>query len=420
MNRLLRIFASARLTLGALGFLVVYSILAVWAPDTPLENILGPSPFSAPVFLACVLLLFLCTLSCTWLRTGTVLSLRQGKVPAVHIELRAARHNSLEKFLHEHGFRGKGDTRWRNRPALWAGWLLHLALLVLMVGVVIQLVFHDGGAFEVAVGETVSLAESGIVFDRTQGSIAPSSPPDLRVRLVAFDAHQHQPGFAPDRRSRLQVETPDGSVRDLVLDRAAGARVEGTSLFQAVPTGVALVLELEGGDFRAIHLQTEGERFAAADLTLPGGGQARIMVEAERSFDSRRGSGPLTIRFERDGVETEVARGDSIEFGNTGAKLVDLVRWSGFTYVRSPGMPAVFTGFTLVLAACVLLIFPSGVAYLDTCDGSAIARVWLTRGSAVMEVAWQRWRGESKEIATTGPAVPPSRGRKDSSWSHNQ
>ena len=420
MIRLLRIFASPRLTLGVLSFLVIYSLIAAWAPDTKLENILGPRPFSAPLFLASVLLLFLCTLSCTWLRTGKVLSIRQGKVPAAHLELRTDRRHSLGEFLHEQGFRGKGDIRWRNRPALWAGWLLHVALLVLMVGVVIQLVFHDGGAFEVAVGETASLAESGVVFDRNPGSIAPSSPPDLRIRLVAFDAHQHQPGFAPDRRSRLQVETPDGSVRDLVLDRAAGERVEGTTLFQAAPTGVALVLELAGGDFRAIHLRTEGERFAAADLTLPGGGQARIMVEAERSFDSRRGSGPLTIRFERDGVDTEVARGDSIEFGNTGAKLVDLVRWSGFTYVRSPGMPAVFTGFTLVLAACVLLIFPSGVAYLDTSDGSVVARVWLTRGSAVMEAAWQRWRGESTEIATTGPVVPPSRGRKDSSWSHNQ
>jgi len=418
--RLLRIFASPRLTLGVLSFLVIYSLIAAWAPDTKLENILGPRPFSAPLFLASVLLLFLCTLSCTWLRTGKVLSIRQGKVPAAHLELRTDRRHSLGEFLHEQGFRGKGDIRWRNRPALWAGWLLHVALLVLMVGVVIQLVFHDGGAFEVAVGETASLAESGVVFDRNPGSIAPSSPPDLRIRLVAFDAHQHQPGFAPDRRSRLQVETPDGSVRDLVLDRAAGERVEGTTLFQAAPTGVALVLELAGGDFRAIHLRTEGERFAAADLTLPGGGQARIMVEAERSFDSRRGSGPLTIRFERDGVDTEVARGDSIEFGNTGAKLVDLVRWSGFTYVRSPGMPAVFTGFTLVLAACVLLIFPSGVAYLDTSDGSVVARVWLTRGSAVMEAAWQRWMGESTEIATTGPVVPPSRGRKDSSWSHNQ
>lgn len=176
MNRLLRIFASPRLTLAVLGFLVVYSILAAWAPDTPLEKILGPRPFSAPVFLAPVLLLFLCTLSCTWLRTGKVLSLRHGNVPAVHLELRADRRYPLEEFLQEHGFRGKGNTRWRNRPALWAGWLLHLALLLLMVGVVIQLVFHDGGAFEVALGETVSLAESGIVFDRTPGSIAPASP----------------------------------------------------------------------------------------------------------------------------------------------------------------------------------------------------------------------------------------------------
>jgi len=420
MNRLLRIFASPRLTLGVLGFLVVYSLLSVWAPDTPLEKILGPRPFSAPLFLASVFLLFLCTLSCTWLRTGKVLSLRRGNVPALHLELRTAHRHSLEEFLREHGFRGKGDTRWRNRPALWAGWLLHVALLVLMVGVVIQLVFHDGGAFEVAVGETVSLAESGIVFDRTPGSIAPSHPPDLSVRLVAFDAHQHQPGFAPDRRSRLQVETNDGSVRDLVLDRAKGARVEGTSLFQSIPMGVALVLELPNEDLRAIHLQTENERFAKADLTLPGGDQARFSVEADRPFDERRGSGKLTIRFERDGVETEVPTGDLIEFGNTTAKLVDLVRWSGFTYVRSPGIPAVFTGFTLVLAACVLLTLPSGIARLDTRDGGAIAHVWLNRGSSVVESAWQRWSDEETENAASGPGGPSSRGQENSSWLHNQ
>ncbi len=413
MNRLLRAFASPRLTLVVLGFLVVYSLLSAWAPDTSLEEILGQRPFSAPLFLASVLLLFLCTLSCTWLRTGKVLSLRRGEIPAAHLELRAERRDSLERFLREHGFSGKGDTRWRNRPALWAGWLLHLALLVLMVGVVIQLVFHDGGAFEVAVGETVSLAESGIVFDRTPGSIAPSNPPDLRVRLVAFDAFQHQPGFAPDRLSRLQVETTDGTVRDLVLDRAAGAKVEGTTLFQAAPTGVALILELPNDDLRAIHLLTENERIAAADLTLPGGDEARFEVEAERVFDHRRGSGPLTIRFQRNGVESEVSKGSSIEFGNTSAKLVDLVRWSGFTYVRSPGIPAVFSGFTLVLAACVLLTLPSGIARLETRDGSTTARVWLNRGAAVVESAWQRWGDESTEIAAAGLGGPLSRNQED-------
>ena len=303
---------------------------------------------------------------------------------------------------------------------MWAGWLLHLALLVLMVGVVIQLVFHDGGAFEVAVGETVSLAESGIVFDRTPGSIAPSNPPNLRLRLVAFDAHLHQPDFAPDRRSRLQVETPDGSIRDLLLDRAAGARVEGTTIFQAAPNGIALVLELPNENLRAIHLRTENERFAAADLTLPGGDQARFEVESAHSFDSRHGSGPLTIRFERDGVETEVSRGGLIEFGNSRAKLVDLVRWSGFTYVRSPGISAVFTGFTLVLAACVLLTLPSGIARLETCDDSAIARVWLNRGSTVVESAWRRSVNEETKNAAAGPGGPSSRNQENGSWSHNQ
>jgi hypothetical protein len=420
MNRLLRIFATPRLTLGVLGFLVVYSGLSAWAPDTSLENVLGPRPFSSPLFLVAVFLLFLCTLSCTWLRTRKVLSLWRGEVPAAALEIRAPRRLVLEEFLREQGFRGQGETRWRNRPGMWAGWMLHLALLVLMVGVVIQLAFHDGGAFEVAVGETVSLAEPGIVFGRTPGALAAKRLPELRVRLVAFDAHQHQPGFAPDRRSRLQVETSGGTVREMVLDRAAGVTVRGTTLFQAMPTGVALVLELPGDDLRAIHLRTENERFARADLTLPGGDQARFVVEAGRSFEDRRGSGPLIIRFERGGVDIAVSRGDSVEFGNTEAKLVDLVRWSSFTYVRSPGIPAVFTGFALVLMACMLLIFPSGVVHLGTHNGSTIARVWLNRGSAVVASAWQRWSDEGMEAETANPAGPSPRNQKDGSWFCNQ
>jgi len=409
MSRLLRIFASARLTLGVLGFLVVYSGLSAWAPDTSLEKFLGARPFSSPLFLVAVFLLFLCTLSCTWIRTGRVVALWRGEMPAPTLEIRAARRVTLEEFLRNQGFRGGGEVVWRNRPALWAGWLLHLALLILMVGAVIQLAFHDGGAFEVAVGETVSLAEPGKVFARTPGAFAADRPPDLRIRLVAFDAHQHQRGFAPDRRSRLHVETSDGAVRDLVLDRAAGVRVKGTTLYQAMPTGVALVLELPKDDLRAIHLQTENDGLATADLTLPGGAHARFTAEAERPFDDPRGSGRLTIRFERDGVDTSVNKGDWIEFGNTKARLVDLVRWSGFTFVRSPGIPAVFAGFALVLASCALLTFPSGIARLETRDRSAIAKIWLNRGSPVVASAWQRCSDGAAEIEATNPTGPSRR-----------
>jgi hypothetical protein len=420
MNRLLRFFASARLTLGILAFLVVYSGLSAWAPETSLEKIFGPHPFSAPLFLVVVFLLFLSTLSCTWLRTGKVLSLWRGKMSAPTLEIPADRRLTLERFLLNQGFRGNGEVVWRNRPALWAGWMMHLALLILMVGAVIQIAFHDGGAFEVAVGETVTLGEPRTVFARNPGLFADNRPPNLRVRLVAFDAHQHQPGFAPDRRSHLQVETINGTVREMVLDRAAGVKVEGTTLFQAMPAGVALVLELPGGDLRAVHLRSESDRSANADLTLPGGDQARFVVEAANSIDNRRGSGPLTIRFERDGVVTDVVVGDSIEFGNTRASIVDLVRWSGFTYVRSPGIPAVFTGFAMVLTACALLIFPAGFARLEGQAGSAIARVWLNRGSGVLASAWQRWSDEDAEVESPSPAGPSPRKQEDSSWSRNR
>ena len=408
MNQLLRIFASPRLTLGVLGFLVAYSGLAAWAPDTSLERVFGPLPFSAVPFLAAVSLLFLCTLSCTWLRAGRVLSVWRGEVPNTHLELSSVRPLSIKQFLRKQGFRGNDEILWRHRPALWAGWMLHLALLVLMVGVVIQLAFHDGGAFEAAEGETVSLADPGIVFARSPGAFAADRPPDLRVRLVAFDAHRHQAGFAPDRRSRLLVETADGTARDLVLDRAAGVTIEGTTLFQAMPTGVAVVVELPGEDFRAIHLQTEDERLAKADITLPGGGEARFTVEAERPFDDRRGSGGLTIPYERAGFDTKISKGESLHFGNSRAILVDLVRWSGFTYVRSPGIPAVFAGFVMVLAACALLTFPSGVVRLSTREGTTTAKIWLNRGSAVVAAAWQQWRDEGTEVDVTNRGKRPS------------
>jgi len=199
----------------------------------------------------------------------------------------------------------------------------------------------------------------------------------------------------------------------MVLDRAAGVRVEGTTLFQAMPTGVALVLELPGDDFRAVHLRTENDRLAEADLTLPGGDQARFVVEAERSFEDRRGTGPLSIRFEGDCDSTELSKGDFLDFGNTRARLVDLVRWSGFTYVRSPGIPAVFAGFAMVLAACALLIFPAGVARLGAQDGSVVARVWLNRGSAVLTSAWQRWGDEGAEIEASSPPGPSPRDQED-------
>lgn len=379
-RRTVAFFASPRLALPVLCFLALYIASAVWLRDTFLGGLLGEHPFGSPWFLTGSSLLFACTLGCTWLRTGKVLALRAGELPLLGVQVQANSAEELERLLAEHGFRGSGDLRWRHRFALWGGWLLHVALLLLMVGILIQIAFHDGGAFELVEGESVRLADPGVVFGREKGSFAPAQPPDLRVTLLSFDPYLHQAGYAPDRRSRLLVEAPASNAREVLLDRAEGVRIGSAVLYQAIPSGLALVIDIAGIGPRAIHLRSEGKQRATAEATDPRGRTWRFEVRSERELGDRRGTGTLTIEATA-GMETHVlSRGDPFPFGLPDAKLLDVVRWSGHTYARSPGMPAVFCGFALVLAASAVLAFPAGIARIEANSAGRRARIWMNRG----------------------------------------
>lgn len=385
---MIRLLAAPRLALGVIGALVVYASAAVALPAADLGQPFGDHPFSNPPFLVLVALLFLSTLGCTWLRSAFVLGLWRGRVPAGSPELRAADPADIDHFLHGAGFRGSSHVRRRNAVALGAGWLLHVGLLCLMIGVAVQLAWHDSAAFEVAVGETVNLSAPGTVFGRSKGPLASPQPPPLQVELVAFDAHLHQDGYAPDRKSRLRLETPQGTVKYAVIDRVEGASVSGTTVFQVMPAGLALIIQARELGIRAIHLQQLSNRRATTEITNPAGELVRVIVDSEYPLDGRRGTGALEIRLENSGRTSILTVGESFSFGGIDARLLEVVRWSGFTYSRSPGMPAVFAGFGLVLLACTLLTIPAGVARLEEGPEGITARVWLNRGGKVLEEDW--------------------------------
>lgn len=267
--------------------------------------------------------------------------------------------------------------------------MLHVGLLVLIGGIAVQQAFHDGGAFELSEGEQATLSAPDTVFSREAGPLAPRTPPELKVALTSFDPYLHQEGYVPDRLSRLEIQTATGETVSAVLDRAAGVRVDGVQLYQAIPTGLSLNVELPGLGFRSIHLRGQGLRRAAGEVTDAAGREAHFVVETERTLNNVRGTGRLTIRLERGGEETRLEPGSTFDWGNGSARLVAVGRWAGFTYARSPAVGAVFAGFLLVLGGAALLAFPAGVVRLGTAEDNCAARVWLTRGTEALRKEWE-------------------------------
>ncbi|HEY7726116.1 MAG TPA: hypothetical protein VH880_12325 [Anaeromyxobacteraceae bacterium] len=395
---LVRLLRSAAFARAVLLYLAALCGVAAWLPWVRgAEGATAPAwaaagglerPFASAWFLAGVAALFASTLACTWGRRARTAALWRGEPPPGAVRLEAGPGRDPAAFLRARGFAGPGPALFRHRAALWGGWVLHVGLLALIAGVAVQQAFHDGGSFELAVGERRRLADPGAVFQREAGPLAPDAPPDLEVALLEFDPYRHQPGYAPDRRSLLELRRPGEAPVRAALDRAAGVRHGGVEVFQAIPAGLAAVVERPDGGRLALHLQTRG-RAAVAEARDAGGGLTRLVVEAERGLDDRAGTGALAARLESSHRSLPLEPGAAFSFGGDPLRLAGWARWSGFTYSRSPGMPAVLAGFALVLAGAGLLALPAGLARLPG-PGESAALVFLPRGAEALRLEWER------------------------------
>lgn len=404
MTRFWRQLRSPRLALTALGAVALYCGLAAWYPWLQVGAQKVPrwaaalhldQPFSSPLFLGLIAVLFLSTAACTWDRTLRVAALASGRVHLSGIQLASRPGADLRGFLRAQGF-GRPNASgvcFRSRFALWGGWVLHIGLLCLMAGVFVQQGFHDGGAFELAEGEALRLDAPRAVFDRERGALAATLPPSLEVGLLAFDPFLHQRGYAPDRASRLRITRAGASPVEASIDRAAGAEVGGVTLFQAIPAGLALVVELPGGEIRALHLHEETHTRSVGSFDSPGGRAVIFAIDSERHVDDPAGTGVLAVSSESAVARAALTPGAMFDFGGTPARFVAITRWGGFTYSIDPGMSAVFSGFALVLLGATLLTFPAGVAQISGAGAGSAAAVFLTRGREALAAEWQRTGG---------------------------
>lgn len=401
MKRLWDLLRSPRLARVDLLFIGAYAAVAAWLPwargggEAPAwARAVGlEHPFSAWPFLLAVALLFASTLGCTWGRRARIARVVRGELPASAVSL-AERPGAqtAREFLRARGYAGDGEVLRRNGWALWGGWLFHVGLLLVIAGALVQQAFHDEGAFQIAVGEQVTLATPGTVFQRVAGPLAPTTPPPLAVALEQFEARLRQPGYAADRRSRISVAAGDGGGprETFELDRAAGVDVGGAVLHQAIPAGIALYVEVPGMGVRAIALENAGRTRARRTVDDLAGRPLVLGVDAERPLDGESDPGRLTLWTERDGAAREVSPGQPFEFGGSGpARIVAVGRWAGFTYARSPGMPAVLAGFAVVLLGSLLLVFPSGVAVVSPPGSGVAARVHAPRDATFLVREWE-------------------------------
>ena len=398
MARLLSFLRSPRLALSVIGFVAVWTGVGAWAPWMQPQGPAAPAwavavgldrPFTSWPFLLAVALLFASTLACTWGKRARIRAIRRGDLPPSAVRL-PPRDADTRAFLAAEGFRGQGELLTRFAPALWGGWVFHVGLLVLIAAVLVQHAFFDSGVFDLSEGEKASLAAHGTVFGRESGPLARESLPEVEVALVKFDPFVHQPGYSRDRLSQLEVTVPGEPMRVETVDRAAGIRAGDIEIFQAIPSGMALTLEIRGMGVRTLRLQTEAPRRAAADVTSPTGEPARFVLEAEQDIDGAAGTGRLLLWMESRGERRALQPGAAFPFGAGEARVVGVGRWGRFTYTRTPGLSGVFAGFAFILAGCTLLAFPAGVARMGRAGEGAAAVVFTVRGGAAIAGEWER------------------------------
>ena len=398
MARLLSLLRSPRLALAVIGFVATWTGVGAWTPWMQPNSPVAPAwataigldrPFTSWPFLLAVALLFACTLACTWGRRARVRAIGRGELPPSALRL-PPREADVRSFLEAQGFRARGELLTRFGMALWGGWLLHVGLLLLIAAVLVQQALGDSGVFDLSEGERARLSDPGAVFGRERGPLAREDLPDVTVTLRHFDPFLHQPGYARDRFSQLEVEVPGEPPRVETVDRAAGFRAGNAEVFQAIPSGLAITLDVPGMGLRTLRLREETRRRTAAEVTDPAGMPARFVLESERDLDSPDGTGRALVWLESRGRRTALAPGSAFPFGAGDARVVGIGRWGRLTYTRTPGLGGVFAGFVVILAGCALLAFPAGVARVGRAGDEDAAIVFTVRGSAAIAADWER------------------------------
>ena len=338
--------------------------------------------FSSPLFLMVVAILFLNTLACTVQRTGFVFSLLRGRLKGNPLVFPSG-GISFEDFLREKGFRGFSKVYFKNRIALLKGWLFHIGILTMLLGIFLQQALYEEGVFDITVGQTLRLPDD--VIEKKRG-ILRRDEATAEFTLLDFDPFYYQEGYARDRLSKLIVNYSNKTY-PVLLNRVKGERIDSLTIYQAIPHGLSLVVEIDGKGLFTFALKDHTEKEARVDFLDPSGEKATFLIKTENPLHDPKGVGDFRLYYKRDGDTLEITKGKEFSLGGLKARLVDIKRWSRFTYAINPGMPFVFLGFFITVSGVFILLFQGGIAFPDE-TGHVAGYVYLTHGGEDMLKEW--------------------------------
>jgi cytochrome c biogenesis protein len=252
-----RLLASAGLAVGLLVFVGLWSLLATFVPQgeaatpavaawakshallEPLVRAIGlHQAFGAPAFLACVVLLALSTVLCSWRRTKVALSrartlrlVARGESPSQseRHELEIACDPALAAAdvlsiaagtLGRLGFRtSAADDTLTSASAPWSVWgspVFHWALVVLILAAVAGSLVRSEGSMALAVGQAKADSAASYV-SVSAGPWHSWSGVDRGIRLDSFDPDFKTGGI--DRGAVPTVSVLDASGKAVVTQR---------------------------------------------------------------------------------------------------------------------------------------------------------------------------------------------------------
>lgn len=339
--------------------------------------------FSSWYFLAVVLLLFLSTLVATLRRARALF--KDSRSPLItEKSFRGLRHKAcvapavsfeeikgaLRGFDWNEGTGNDGAYLHgiRHPWARWSAVWLHVAMLLLLIGVFVSQATYFRGYVRLGVGQDVTLGEGQYL--QADGGMLSSPPSGIGIKLEAFDNNYREPGYAPDIASTLILWGGDERVWEARLLRTDSVSYGGVDIYQSARTGFApLVSRVDtggGGESGYLYMDFPGkEKRKPIVVAQPPGTGIRIDAEFLSATDNYRDireikDPELKLTFSRNGAvlsQGNLRPGDAIMVEGSRYTFKKIDYWSDFAITRDPGVYLVYAGFAAVASALFLIAF---------------------------------------------------------------
>ncbi len=244
--------------------------------------------------------------------------------------------------------------------------VFHLALLIILTGIVLNGLFRFDGAFGVTEGQTV-LDEPGAYLRVEKGILNRGPAGSFALTLERID-RDHPVGDATTEAAFVDVREIGDQEGVSGLVRINHPFIwEGVEFHYGARTGVSpeiLVLDTAGETaFRSfVRLrvgESEGLKVHEGSVKLPLDGMEVLL----RIMDRDMIDAPATdhVAVTRSGAvlfEGDLARGDTVGVADYHITMPRVRAWCDVHVVRNPWLAMVFTGFWVGLAGLLISILP--------------------------------------------------------------